>query len=276
MHSAATAISGMSIYYIACSRHLAAGYVDQPPLSIFILSVSIKLFGDSIFAIRFLPALASGVTVFLAGLITRKMKGNSFAVVLACLSVAIAPEFLGSNGIYSMNAFDWVFWSLAAYVVVLIVEADNSGKRTNWLWLLLGAIIGMNPLSLPVWLAGVYFLFIRREGKDFRLKGKIVVLARNYGEAGAIDFFRDKYPLPGVICGHNNYWYWGPRDTLFTSVIGIGGSREDYLKACDSVNQVAVIENRYAMPYENNLPVFICSQFKISILDAWESVKVFI
>ncbi len=125
------------LYYIACSRHLAAGYVDQPPLASFILFASIKLFGDSIFALRLLPALASGVTVYLAGLMTRKMGGGLFAVVLASLSVAIAPEFLGTDGIYSMNPFDWVFWSLGAYIVILIIQADSSDPRTGRLWILL-------------------------------------------------------------------------------------------------------------------------------------------
>jgi hypothetical protein len=40
------------LYYIACSRHLAAGYVDQPPLSIFVLAATRLLLGDSVFAIR--------------------------------------------------------------------------------------------------------------------------------------------------------------------------------------------------------------------------------
>src|SRR6266481_7117135 len=46
------------LYYIACGQHLAFGYVDQPPLSILLIRVSQTLFGDSLFAIRFFPALA--------------------------------------------------------------------------------------------------------------------------------------------------------------------------------------------------------------------------
>ena len=46
------------LYYIACGRHLALGYIDQPPLSILLLRLSQSLLGDSLFAIRLLPALA--------------------------------------------------------------------------------------------------------------------------------------------------------------------------------------------------------------------------
>ena len=46
------------LYYIACGQHLAFGYVDLPPLSILLVRLSRMLFGDSLFAIRLLPALA--------------------------------------------------------------------------------------------------------------------------------------------------------------------------------------------------------------------------
>src|ERR1700757_4448079 len=38
------------LYYIACGRHLAFGYVDQPPLSILLLRLSEAFLGDSLFS----------------------------------------------------------------------------------------------------------------------------------------------------------------------------------------------------------------------------------
>ena len=55
------------LYYIACSEHLAFGYVDQPPLSIFILKGVRLLLGDSLIALRILPVLAGTVFVYLTG-----------------------------------------------------------------------------------------------------------------------------------------------------------------------------------------------------------------
>src|SRR5450759_2027595 len=46
------------LYYLACSRHLDWGYVDHPPLIALITWIARSLFGDSLPAIRFLPALA--------------------------------------------------------------------------------------------------------------------------------------------------------------------------------------------------------------------------
>src|SRR5882762_1843893 len=59
------------LYYMVCGRHLAFGYVDQPPLSIILVRLSQLLFGDSLFAIRLFPALAGAGTVALAGMIAR-------------------------------------------------------------------------------------------------------------------------------------------------------------------------------------------------------------
>ena len=84
-------------YYIACSEHLDLGYVDQPPLSIFILAISRWILGDSLVALRFLPAVAGALMVFLTGLMVRELGGGRFAQSLAALAVIVAPTYLGLN-----------------------------------------------------------------------------------------------------------------------------------------------------------------------------------
>src|SRR6266705_3273089 len=64
------------LYYIACGQHLAFGYVDLPPLSVLLIRLSRMLFGDSLFAIRFLPALAGAGTVALTGAIAQELGGR--------------------------------------------------------------------------------------------------------------------------------------------------------------------------------------------------------
>src|SRR5688572_29378724 len=59
------------LYYLACADHLDFGYVDHPPLAPALASVARALLGDSLFALRLLPALAGGATVFLAGVACR-------------------------------------------------------------------------------------------------------------------------------------------------------------------------------------------------------------
>ncbi len=64
------------LYYVACSDHLAAGFVDHPPLSIFILKLVRLFFGDSLASVRLLPALGSAAFVLLAALIARELGGG--------------------------------------------------------------------------------------------------------------------------------------------------------------------------------------------------------
>ena len=136
------------LYYTACSNHLAAGYVDQPPLSAYILFLSIKILGKSIFALRLLPAIVSAVIVFITGIITRRLNGRYTALTLACLAVALAPIFLGTGTFYSMNIFDWLFWVLAYYIVVLIINSSQTGIEVDKkLWVWLGIVLGLGLLN---------------------------------------------------------------------------------------------------------------------------------
>jgi hypothetical protein len=43
-------------------------------------------------------------------------------------------------------------------------------------------------------------------------RAKTAIFAQNYGQAGAIDFFGPKFGLPKAISGHQNYFFWGPRE----------------------------------------------------------------
>src|SRR6266566_5012416 len=129
------------LYYIACGRHLALGYVDQPPLSILLLRLSQLLLGDSLFAIRLLPALAGAAAVALTGLITRELGGRGWAIALACAGSLCALFNLAVGNFFSMNAFEPVLWMGCVYLLVLIINGP-AGAGTLWLWL--GALLGLS------------------------------------------------------------------------------------------------------------------------------------
>ncbi|MEN6311395.1 MAG: glycosyltransferase family 39 protein [Acidobacteriota bacterium] len=471
-------------YYIACSKRLAAGYVDQPPLAMFLMAAGRAVFGASQFGIRVLPAAAHALTVLLAGLIARRLGGRRTAVSLACLAVLLAPAVVGHTNIFQMNAFAHLFWALAAYLLVLIADESRPG-----LWLLLGAVMGLgllnkidflwfggglaaallltdlrrhlktpwpyaaaavalalfspyivwnathgwahlefirnagsgkyagltrldfltgqvvelNPVNILIWLPGLLYLLFGREVRRYRVLGVIylaafavlvanphskaeylapayamlfaaggvaverwarrgrrawaaaslaglsalssllilpmavpvlpvktfigyaaalgvkpstpegkrlaelpqffadmfgweelsrdvsavflslpeaerataVVLARNYGEAASLEYYADKYPLPRVISMHNSYWLWGyPKEGLRT-VIVLRGSAEDHKKSCGEVALAAVHTCRYCMPYENDMPIYVCRGLKVPVDEIWKNGKSF-
>lgn len=130
------------LYYIACSRHLAWGYVDQPPFSIALLALNRALLGDSLLSLRFLPAVAGAATVVVTGLLVRALGGGRFAQALACLCAVLPPIWLAVDHFFSMNAFDTLFWSLAALLLLRAVEGGGTGR-----WALLGAVLGLALLN---------------------------------------------------------------------------------------------------------------------------------
>src|SRR6476646_3077967 len=129
------------LYYIACSRHLAFGYVDQPPFSILLLRLSQLFLGDSLFAIRLLPALAGAAIVALTGMIAREMGGRAWAIALACAGSLCALFNLAVGNFFSMNAFEPLFWMGCVYLFVRIINGP-AGAGTLWLWF--GALLGLS------------------------------------------------------------------------------------------------------------------------------------
>ena len=105
-------------------------------------------------------------------------------------------------------------------------------------------------------------------------QAKACIFTSNYGEAGALQFYSSKYDLPPVISGHNNYFLWGPGNCTGEVLIYLGQANVDDLKqGFADVQQVAVNKCQYCMPYENDLPIFLCRGIKVPIEQAWPQTK---
>ncbi len=141
------------LYYLACSRHLDWGYVDQPPLIALITWIARSLLGQSLPAIRFLPALAGAGEVALTALIARELGGQRFAQGLAALAVLVAPGILAGDNLLSMNAFEPLFWMGCAWLLIRIVK---TGNQRLWVWFGILAGFGLeNKYSMLIFGAGI-------------------------------------------------------------------------------------------------------------------------
>jgi hypothetical protein len=136
------------MYYVACGKHLAFGYVDHPPLVAVMARVSTALFGDSVRALRVLPALCAAAMVLLGAELARTMKGGSFAQLLAATCIAIAPEFLGTCHFLSMNCALPVCWTAAAIFAARAVTLHGpASPGANREWLAFGVACGLGLLA---------------------------------------------------------------------------------------------------------------------------------
>jgi 4-amino-4-deoxy-L-arabinose transferase-like glycosyltransferase len=141
------------LYYMACGQHLAFGYVDLPPLSVLLIRLTRIFFGDSLFAIRLLPALAGAGTVALTGAIARQLGGRRWAVALSCTASLCALVFLVNGNFFSMNAFEPLLWMGCVYLLARII---NGSSPQLWLWFGLLAGLGLeNKHSMAFFGAGI-------------------------------------------------------------------------------------------------------------------------
>jgi 4-amino-4-deoxy-L-arabinose transferase-like glycosyltransferase len=475
------------LYTIAESKHLDFGFIDMPPLVPAILAVNGWMFGYSLQAIRFLPAVCGAFMVVFAILMVRKMGGGMFARFLAGVAVIVVPIWLAMNSMFTYDCFDQLITVIFCYVLLRILAEQKSklwllfgvvagiGLMTKlsmaffglglliallltknrkyfagkWLWLagliivaitspfiiweirhgwpivgywkyysqyatyhasplefLLMQIIAMHPLTLPLWLLGLYYLLFSKEGKQYALLGvlyiamffifmilkakvymltaayvmlfaagavylekivkernwswlkptylliliisgifvapnalpvlapdtlvkylqatskftgvasvktenfgdielpqyfadrfgwdnqvdkiagvyrrlspaerkKCAILAGNYGEAGAVDLLGEKHGLPKTICNSLSYYLWGTHGFTGEIAISVGIHESRLYEMFDEVTQVDLIQSRYAMPRENNLPVYVCRRTKYPVKKIWMKARSF-
>src|SRR5258707_8121232 len=159
---------GDELYFMACSRHLAWGYVDQPPLIALIVKMERLLFGDSLQSIRLFAAFAGGGKVLLAGWIARQLGGKRFAQALAALAVLVAGVCLAMNHYISMNAFEPLAWAGCTLVLIRIIKTGNQK-----LWLSFGVIAGValeNKYGIVFFATGVVAGLLLTEHRAMLLK----------------------------------------------------------------------------------------------------------
>ena len=124
------------LYFIACSHHLAWGYVDQPPGVAVVAWAARHALGDTLFAVRFVPVLFGAAEIFLVGLTAKAMGGRRFAILLAGLGVLAAPQFFGNY--LNTDMFMELGWTTCAYIATLILAGGNPR-----LWIWFGVVAGL-------------------------------------------------------------------------------------------------------------------------------------
>ena len=148
------------MYFIACSKHLAWGYVDQPPL-VAIAALLAAPFGYSPVAMRVLPAICAALAALFAAAIARELGGGRFAQGLAAVATALVPAYLLLGNLLVTTSFEPLSWTLVIYFVIRLVKTHNSvywfaiaaaftfGMYGKYSMLLLGATIALGLLLTP-------------------------------------------------------------------------------------------------------------------------------
>jgi len=145
------------LYFIACAKHLAWGYVDQPPL-VAVAAAAAAPFAYHLLALRILPILAATLTAVLAVRIARELGGNLLSQCMAGLVVALTPANLLLGNTLTTTSFEPLSWTLVMWCVLRIVR----GGEWRWWLALTGSLafglygkysIALLALSLLIGLA---------------------------------------------------------------------------------------------------------------------------
>ena len=122
-------------------------YFEKPVLGYWLNAVSMKLFGENAFAVRFPSAAATGISAFMIFLLVRRFSGEIFSATLA------ASIFLTSFEVYGVGTFNVLDSMLAMFITVSMTSfffahhAESSTKKKQGFLLLFGVFCGLAFLT---------------------------------------------------------------------------------------------------------------------------------
>ncbi|WP_285733132.1 ArnT family glycosyltransferase [Kitasatospora phosalacinea] len=130
------------LYFMAAGRHLAWGYVDQPPLTPLLARLSTAVFGDGPAGLRAVAVLLGAATVVLVALAARELGARRAGQVLAAAGAAVSALVLALGHMLSTASFDLFAWTGLG---VLVLRLLRTGDR-RW-WPAIGAVAGVALLN---------------------------------------------------------------------------------------------------------------------------------
>lgn len=167
-------------FYWEWSRHLAPGYLDQPPAIAWLIHASTAVFGNTAFAVHFVAVALFGITSLTLWVLAREVSGRGDAATVAVALLNVIPVF-AAGGLLAVPdgplGLAWVLtllWTWRAARGAGLPAAGhpeiNTGVRP---WLYAGVWLGLAldskytaaalPLSAALWLAASpYRRWLRR------------------------------------------------------------------------------------------------------------------
>ncbi|MGH9086073.1 MAG: glycosyltransferase family 39 protein [Acidimicrobiales bacterium] len=130
------------LYFLEAGRHLAWGYVDQPPFTPFVARLAREVAPGNLVMLRALPAVATAMTIVLGALLVRELGGRRRVQVAGAAALAGGGFVLGVGHLLSTAVFD-----LTASMAVLWLVARVLRTRDPRWWLAVGGVVGLSMLN---------------------------------------------------------------------------------------------------------------------------------
>jgi len=126
------------LYFLSAGKHLAFGYVDQPPLTPLLARLGAVLGAGTLAGFRVLPALCLAALVVTTAAMARLLGAGRTGQVLAALAAATCGEYLGAMHELTTTTPDFVFWAVTLLLTVRLLATGD----TRW-WVAIGGCAGV-------------------------------------------------------------------------------------------------------------------------------------
>lgn len=139
-------------------EHLSAGYATVPPVTGLLAFLMNRIFGFSVFGIRFFPAIMGAASIIIIGKFVRELGGGLPALIIACISYLLAPGFLLTGTLFTPNSMEELIWLLIMLVTFRMVKNEKPE-----LWIYIGILTGigfLNKYSILFLVAAILLSFI--------------------------------------------------------------------------------------------------------------------
>ena len=115
------------------ANHLAWGYLSVPPFTSW-TSWIVHLLGNSIFWVKFFPAVYGALTIYIVWKAIEELNGNLFALILGATGMLFSV-LLRLNTLYQPNSFDVLSWTTLYFILLKYFRTEN----TKWIYI--GAVV---------------------------------------------------------------------------------------------------------------------------------------
>lgn len=159
------------LLYFSLGKHLAAGYATTPPLIGFLSLLIQNTLGYSLFAVRIIPAFASGLIIYLSALICKELGGKDFAQILSASGMLIAPFALRTFTMFQPVFIDLIFWTLVFLFLVRFVNT-NSPKYIIYIGIVAGFSL-LNKYLIAVLFFAVLFIILFTKHRSVYFKKQL-------------------------------------------------------------------------------------------------------
>ncbi|MDZ3826635.1 lipid IV(A) 4-amino-4-deoxy-L-arabinosyltransferase [Pseudomonas monsensis] len=158
-------------------------YFEKPIAGYWMIAIGQAIFGENLFGVRIVSALSTGVSVWLAYLLARRLWNNP-RLSAACALLYMSFGLIAGQAGYANLDPQFTLWVNLSLVAIWFAIDSNTPRQRLGGWALLGLACGMGlmtkgflALMLPVLIALPYMIWQRRFGELVRYGLVAVVVA---------------------------------------------------------------------------------------------------